>query len=228
MNRKLHILFFSLLISAFGYCQEQEEEVIPSYSNRFAVGLSGSTLGAGAEISRNISRHFNLRLRGNLFSLNDYVAQIDLGGESLDLTANSRFVEVDLNLEYLPFQKSSFKLVGGLGYFINAEASALGIYNGTIEFGEIVLDQSDIGELDLSIAYEGFAPYLGLGFGRAVPKKRVGLSLEIGTFYLSEPKVQMTATEMLTSTADQAAQLQEDISDYRWYPFLNLRLAVKI
>ena len=82
--------------------------------------------------------------------------------------------------------------------------------------------------MELTLDYNGFAPYLGLGFGRAVPKNKFGVSFEAGSFYLPEPKVDITATGMLAPTANQAVSLQEDIRDYRWFPFLNLRLSVRI
>lgn len=206
----------------------EPKEVPTSFYNRFAVAVNISTLGGGLEVARNITPHLNLRLRGNMFSLEDYRVDLELGGEPVHINASTQFMEMDLVAEYLPFKKSSFKLVGGVGYFMKAEANALAVYDGEIEYGDLTMTSDEIGTIDFMVDYSGLSPYLGLGFGRAVPKKRVGFGVELGSFYLAKPKVTIIATKMLSPTSEEAQTLQENISDYRWFPFVNFRLAVRI
>ncbi|WBL24447.1 hypothetical protein [Zunongwangia sp. HGR-M22] len=213
------------MISCVVISQENETS---KYSKKYAIALNGSTLGGGLEIARNISPHFNLRLRGNILSIKDFVQEIEIDDANLNVTADSRFLEFDLSLEYLPFKQSSFKIVGGAAYFSDGETKALATYDGSFEYGEIIIGPEDIGDLRLSLDYSGIAPYLGIGMGRAVPKNKFGIAFEVGSFYLPEPKVGIAATGMLAPTANQAESLQEDIKDYRWYPFLNLRLSIRI
>ncbi|WBL23608.1 hypothetical protein [Zunongwangia sp. HRR-M8] len=213
------------MISCVVISQENETS---NYSKKYAIAVNGSTLGGGIEIAKNISPHFNLRLRGNTLSIKDFVQEIEIDDANLNVTADSRFLEFDLSLEYLPFKQSSFKIVGGAAYFNDGETKALATYDGSFEYGEIIIGPEDIGDLRLSIDYNGIAPYLGIGMGRAVPKNKFGIAFEAGSFYLPEPQVGITATGMLAPTANQAESLQEDIKDYRWYPFLNLRLSIRI
>ena len=226
MSIKRNLIYFILLCIS---CKCLGQEVTESnYSNKYAIALNGSTLGGGLEIARNLSKHFNLRLRGNILSIEDFVQEIEVDDANLNVTADTRFLEFDLSLEYLPFKSSSFKIIGGAAHFSDGKTEARATYDGTFEYGEITLGPEDIGDLELMLDYNGFAPYLGLGFGRAVPKTKIGLSCEAGSFYLPAPQVGITATEMLAPTADQSSSLQEDIRDYRWFPFLNLRFSVKI
>ncbi|SFC80546.1 hypothetical protein SAMN04487907_10952 [Zunongwangia mangrovi] len=218
----LYLFFLSFSISTFSQVEET------TYENKFAIGVNGSTLGGGIEIARNISPHFNIRLRGNTFNISDFVQEIEVDDANLNVTANSRFLEFDISLEYLPFRNSSFKIVGGASYFSDGETTAYATYDGSFEYGEITIGPDEIGDLELTLDYNGFAPYIGLGFGRAVPKKKFGVAFEAGSFYLPEPQVGIVANGMLAPTADQAKTLQQDIEDYRWYPFLNLRLSVRI
>ena len=201
------LLTLLLCIPLFTNAQMSIALLDPSASEfepRYALAINGSSLGGGLEVARSISEKFNLRIRANSFNFKNLDYSVDIGNTgTLDLSGNARMLETDLSLEFLPFKKASFKLVGGLGYFFNALA-------------------------DLKLDYSGLSPYLGLGFGRAVPKNRVGLSVELGTFYLSEPDLIIDATKMLSPLADQAPSIELNISDYRWYPFLNLKLAVKI
>ncbi|MDN3594579.1 hypothetical protein [Zunongwangia endophytica] len=220
------LLFFCfILISCDVISQENETS---NYANKYAIAVNGSTLGGGLEVAKNISPHFNLRLRGNTFSIKDFVQEIEIDDANLNVTADSRFLEFDLSLEYLPFTQSSFKIVGGAAYFSDGETKALATYDGSFEYGEIIIGPEDIGDLRLSLDYSGIAPYLGIGMGRAVPKNKFGIAFEAGSFYLPKPQVGINATGMLAPTANQAESLQEDIKDYRWYPFLNLRLSIRI
>ncbi|WBL24445.1 hypothetical protein [Zunongwangia sp. HGR-M22] len=224
MIKKLLIVLFIFVTANKLFAQNEQN----NYENRFAIALNGSTLGGGIEVAKNISSHFNLRLRANTFGIKDFIQEIEVDDANLNVTADSRFLEFDLSLEYLPFENSSFKLVGGAAYFNDGKTTALAKYDGSFTYGEITIGPDEIGDLELTLDYNGFAPYFGLGFGRAVPKKRIGVAFEAGSFYLPEPQVGINATKMLSPTADQAESLQENIRDYRWYPFLNLRLSVKI
>lgn len=225
MKKKTTLLLIFITFGALLYGQEQSTS---TYDNRYAIALNGSTLGGGLEVARNISPKLNLRLRANTLSIENYVQDIDVDDATLNVTADTRFLEFDLSLEYLPFTKSSFKLVGGASYFTDGKTTALGTYDGEITYGEIVLGPEDIGDLEVTLDYNGFAPYVGLGFGRAVPKKTIGVAFEAGTFYLPKPEVGIVATGMLEPTSEQASSLEEDIKDYRWFPYLNLRISVKI
>ena len=223
--RKSLLYLFIILISWTSISQENADS---NYANKYAVALNGSTLGGGIEVARNLSPHFNIRLRGNTLSIKNFVQEIEVDDANLNVTANTRFLEFDLSLEYLPFKASSFKLVGGASHFSDGNTKAFATYDGTFEYGEIVLGPEDIGDLQLSLDYNGFAPYFGLGFGRAVPKRKIGLAFEAGSFYLPQPQVGITASGMLEPTANEADSLQEDIKDYRWFPFINLRLSIRI
>ena len=61
-------------------------------------------------------------------------------------------LETDLSLEFLPFKKASFKLVGGLGYFFNALGSVNALYAQPVNFGQITITPDQFGTADLDAA----------------------------------------------------------------------------
>ena len=67
-----------------------------------------------------------------------------------------------------------------------------------------------------------------LGFGRAVPNKVVALSVEMGAFYVGEPKVSMTADGLLAGTEESASDLEATMSTYSIIPQINARIAFRI
>jgi hypothetical protein len=77
------------------------------------------------------------------------------------------------------------------------------------------------------------APFVGLGFGRTFPKKRVNVSFELGTYYKTPYKVALNVKQgvFLKRNEENAAVLTRNFNE-KWYgkffPVLNMRVAVPI
>jgi hypothetical protein len=109
--------------------------------------------------------------------------------------------------------------------FVSINASPTDNYT----FGETVFTPQEVGSFLFDLRYDnGFAPFAGIGFGRAVPKKRVGFGFELGSYYLPKPKVTLSGTERLSSMAEQEPKIQSNMDDWRYWPMVNLRLAVRL
>jgi hypothetical protein len=200
-----------------------------SYLKHGAIAINVSSLGVGLEYAHNINTHLNGRFRLNYFSLSDYQTTVDISDNPVLLTTNATILGADLALEYLPFKRSSFKLIGGAGMLFNAEMNSTVTYDGSLEYGDISLDNDEIGDITVGLDYSGLAPYIGFGFGRAVPKKSVGFGIEIGSYYVGSPKVELEASKMFEPTAtEEKQQLEDNLKGYTWLPFINLRLAFRI
>ena len=102
------------------------------------------------------------------------------------------------------------------------------LLNDDIGYGDITIDNEDIGDIDLTVSWTGVAPYMGFGFGRAIPKNRVGFGLEFGAYYAGGPDVDIAASGMLTNTSQEAAEMQDNLASYAWMPRIMARLAVKL
>lgn len=198
------------------------------YDNRGALAINISSIGIGLEYAHNINRHLNGRLRLNTLNISDYGQAIELSGSPTYVTANVNVLNTDILLEYLPFKQSSFKMVFGGSIIFNGKADINVAYNEEIQYGDLIIDPEEVGDLTIGVDYGGFAPYIGIGFGRAVPRKSVGFGLELGTYYAGSPNVSLQATNMLADTVQEEEQLQSNLSDYKWMPFLNMRLAFRL
>ncbi|SFU58128.1 hypothetical protein SAMN05216480_10891 [Pustulibacterium marinum] len=228
INKNL-ICFFLLVMSIFSYAQEIETET--KKPKKFAIALNGSTLGVGGEVAMSLSEKFAVRLRGQYLNIDAALGgqEEEIGGETFIIDGGPGSTAVDLSIEYLPFKRSSFKLVGGVGYFFDGQLSFMGVNETGFTYGELKIEAEDVGTVDFQMDYSGVAPYFGLGFGRAIPKKRVGFGFELGSFYTGEPQATIVTTEMMSENVTlREDRFQQDISDYRWYPFINLRIAVKL
>lgn len=204
------------------------DDLYPMWQNRHALALSGGLPGFGVEYAYNINRSLNIRAGFLSFALNDFNTDLEISGQSVNVNANLSSQVYDVLLEYQPSSNSAFKLVAGFGYLNNVGVNTLILLNDDIGFGDLTIDNEDIGDIDMTITWSGFAPYMGFGFGRAVPKKRVGFGLEFGTYYAGGPSVEITATDMLENTSEEAAELEENLASYAWVPRVMARLAIKL
>jgi hypothetical protein len=159
-----------------------------------------------------------------------------------------------LMLNWYPFESSRFYLAGGFYYAANKN-SFLSLHGNTteedwaalqelrqktgddsyeiaLEIGNEkypVIEKDGCGYMQADYKYDPLKYYIGLGLGRSVPNKRVGLQFELGTmiytgakFYLQDKEIVMAdAAEQL---GDQVKVISEYVSTFPLYPQLTLRL----
>lgn len=230
--RKLKLVcFLSLLIGTFSFAQ--------NIAGDHSFGLNLGTHGAGLDYARNMSEKITLRGRFQVLPLKvEDFTSIKLDGKPTIIDANVKINNASILADWYPFKNSSFKLMGGLTYFFNNEISTDILIDETIYLGEdgddadsegdFVFYPEDLGRIGIDIDWNRIAPYFGFGFGRAVPNKVVALSLEMGAFYVGEPKVGMTADGLLAGTEESASDLEAALSTYSFIPQINARIAFRI
>lgn len=159
-----------------------------------------------------------------------------------------------LMLNWYPFESSRFYLAGGI-YCAANKNSFLNLHGNTtendwaalqelrqktgddsyeiaLEIGNEkypVIEKDGCGYMQADYKFDPLKYYVGLGLGRSVPNKRVGLQFELGTmiytgakFYLQDKEVVMAdAAEQL---GDQVKVISEYVAKFPLYPQLTLRL----
>ncbi len=80
----------------------------------------------------------------------------------------------------------------------------------------------------ITSSWQGVAPYLGLGFFRTFPRLFFNVNLDLGTYYLSAPTTTIVAIGALQPNEANNDQLQQNISNYRWLPVLQLNINFKL
>lgn len=101
------------------------------------------------------------------------------------------------------------------------------------ELGDYFLEPDADGNVEASIKVNGFRPYVGIGFGRAVPKKRIGCQFDLGVQFWGKPKVMMKGAngeEQLTeqNAGSDGGDIIKTISKVSVYPCLSFRLVGRI
>ncbi|NKI27948.1 hypothetical protein HCG49_15405 [Arenibacter sp. 6A1] len=235
MKRKLlPLLFFSM---SLGLMAQEEETIVPqpevaemvetqSPMNQHAIGVSAGS-GLGLSYSYKFNETISLTARYNYlaFEVNDYEQSID--GQNLLFDVDVDFKNIDVLVNYHPF-KNAFKIVGGLGYFTDSKFNVSTSFKESIIIGEVEFTPEDIGFISIDSAWEQVSPFVALGFGRAVPNSRIGISIEAGTYYARSPKVGLDATGIIENTKNQEALLQDSFSELRFIPQFSFKISYSI
>lgn len=172
--------------------------------NHLAVNAHVATTGVGVELSTPITKFITMRAGVTCMPGFSFNAEVD-GQYYVNNTRRDFTVDLDANLKrtqgsvifnVYPLAKAkvcfSFFLAAGL-YFggdklvkINGHsdeiANDLKQLGGTpyIELGDYKLPVDENGDVKGGLKVQKVRPYLGLGFGRYVPKKRISVTGELG------------------------------------------------
>ena len=141
-------------------------------------------------------------------------AGLSIGGEKI-AEVNGSCDELRLVSQKLPTQELK-------NQFRQAVSANLAGYN--LQFDENYNVQGDI-------RCKKVRPYLGLGFGRLVPKNRLGMRLELGCQFMDKLKVYQNDTEIDINKALEDAgedDLSKFVKDLKVYPVLKLSFTGRI
>ena len=143
-------------------------------------------------------------------------AGLSIGGEKIAEVTGSCDKLRDFSNEYLKNNQTLEQ------QFRKAISANLGGYN--LELDENYNLQGDI-------RCKNVRPYLGLGFGRLVPKNRIGCRLELGCQFMGKLKVYQNGNEIDINKALEDAgedDLSKFVNDLKVYPVLKFSLTGRI
>jgi hypothetical protein len=211
------------MLSSLCFSQSQDSLTYNSKSASWALGVKGSTIGYGVELTKFITSNFCVRVGWNHLS---YSGDIGINDFSLDLDYTLDLGGPAIMLDYYLFK--GLYISGGVLYN-NFEGSGELTPEKIYQFNEIKLTPEQIGYIRMNVKPDlKISPYLGIGFGKNITKKKkLYFNIELGTFYHGKPKANLYATQMLAPSASekQINQLNKNLEDYSFYPFLSFQLS---
>jgi hypothetical protein len=191
-----------------------------------SVGARIGMLGIGVEYSYRLSDRIAIRggLNGASFGFDDTESGI---AYDFNLDFDSLSVGVDLHPLKGPFRVS----VGALRNSSAIAASSTPIQ--PIDIGGTVYQPADVGSLLGSIAFDGTAPFLSVGWDFRFDKK-LGMTFELGVVDQGGPVVTLEATgpiasdvQFMQDVATERLELEDAFADLDLYPFAMLGMAFR-
>ncbi len=215
MKKFYHLLSLLVLM----HISSQAQESKPKKDQPMSLQLLAGSQGFGANFRYVVSPFIGLRAGGSYIKggIND---KVNFDGFSTKNRLSGELATVQGLVELNP---SGFvRLVAGAAYFGKANAELYFEPKQSQTVGEVTLNPDEIGNLTYHINWGKAAPYLGLGLGRGIPKNKFNVNLDLGTYFLQSPIVTATGTKLLTDNEQSAAQIQENMKDYKFMPVIQL------
>lgn len=205
-------------------------------------------LEAGVSLMPSIKANADVDLHSNV-SLNVQGVAVRIPDATVNTEVDIARTTFNVKAHLYPFGgNSKFFLAGGFS-FGNPKIAKLSGHSDEIErfanqypaYKQEILDLVSVGLADYNVKLDdnfdihgdircnSFRPYLGLGFGRLVPKKRVGVRVELGCQFMGTLKVyqndeKVEINKVLNDTmGDDADDISKFIEDWKYYPVLKLQ-----
>jgi hypothetical protein len=223
------LLLFVCLASFPGQAKSKKSTSESSpFSSQWGIGINVSTFGIGGEVIKGFGSKIDVRAGYSIMDLN-VNRNLDVQGSSLALKGRlhtgGAHVKVNYNLA------NWFHLTLGAATNRTSLSVAAGA-NGTLPYEDLQVKQEDVGNLEI-LLYPSWtvSPYAGIGFGHTLNRsKKLGFSVELGTFYHATPRAILYGNGMLTPTASEKNILVigNMIAPYAWWPMLNIELSYRI
>lgn len=228
-----------------------------NFFNHLSVGVTAGTPGIGVDVAMPVCNYVQLRAGIAVLPKFSFDTDLDINtpqGTGYNIPDN---IEVKakvggitsgkLLVDIYPFKGSGIHITGGAYFGGSKLATACNAENGILkdladwnaanpnnkygaELGDYLLEPDENGNVNASIETASFRPYLGIGFGRAVPRKsRIGFMFELGCQFWGTPKLFCNGHRL---TEDEVGGDGGDVIKYlskaTIYPVINFRLCGRI
>lgn len=201
--KKFTFLLVAALMALSQSVNAQEDK---NMFNHLGVGVGVGVLnGVNFELATPVTDYLAVRVGYAFLPSLSYKTDVDIDSDDPTIIADEVEVEGKLNkkdfkvlLDVYPFKGSSFRLTAGA--YIGADKLVTARNTepflnpadwGTagIKLGDYRVTSDSQGNVEADIKVAKFKPYLGIGFGRAVPKKRVSFNFDLGVQFWGSPGV---------------------------------------
>lgn len=241
------IIFLWAILSIGMMCSPVSAQKELGIFNSLSVGVSAGTTGIGIDVATPVTPHFAIRGGVSFMPGISFDADVDVDlkdpkleeNSSLNLTGNMKRASGELLVNYYPFLSSSFFVTAG-AYFggnkllkVKGHSDKLAEYvNGGNQASIIIGDQEipvdKNGNVSGGFKVSGFRPYIGVGFGRAVPKKRIGVQFELGVQFHGSPKLYSSAGDLSGALADSDDDFTKIMDKLTVYPVMKVRFCGRL
>ncbi len=194
----------------------------PPEPGLWSVGVTGGTLGVGAEVAFRVYEPFVVRVSGSYLGVNSSWVVPSSQANSYNFTATGVFVGPIL--DYHPFG-NGWRASVGLRY---VDIEIKGVTSSAVKFNGVEYGAAEIGRATATVRNSNnAAPYLGFGYDALVYSGAgwgCNLGFDIGALYIGEPDVTITTSIPVTSPtlaadiASATASIKNSVRDYSFYP----------
>ncbi len=212
------------MLAALHTLRAQDSVAVQS---RFGLSLNLGTL-PGLELNYRFKPRLTARLS---YSFLQYKpdTEITVSEQRLNMNGDVKISAPALSLVFTPSKSGLFKLVGGVAYLTQSKADLVFSPVEDYEVNGNIYTPAEVGEINYVMDYSStIAPFAAIGLGRTVPKRRIGVGVELGSFFMTSPKITLTGTERLVGMSEEAAKIENNTKDWKYWPVVNFKVNVRL
>lgn len=206
-----------------------------TFLNHFGIGVSMGTRNfVGGDLVINIISQLNVRLGYNQFDLAFSDVETSISGftnQNLAFDGRIQQNNVEVLFEW-GILNSRLRFVAGPVITLDNQFSSDFRLTEDVQINDITIPAEEVGTGSVMINHSlAVFPYVGIGIGRSLPWRRVGVSLDVGAYYKGITSVDLSANGLIQANAGNEAiinrNLREEIALSLW-PVISLRVAYRI
>jgi hypothetical protein len=193
---------------------------MPAAATNFAIGGRAATTGFGGDLTMRMTSWLNVRASANMFG---YAYSDTYDGVSYDaeLDLQSAGVLADFHPFHGSFRVSVGAYANGNGIDFTGQPTQ------NVNIGGQSFTPAQVGTINGTVAFQEYAPYLGIGWGNAVgERKQLGFSLEVGVLFQGAPDVEMVSQggllsndpTLISEMESEEQAIESDLSGMEYYP----------
>ena len=228
--------------------------------NHLSLGIGGGTDGLGLQLAAPLGSHVDLiagyglglgliQVQAGQISVPDHPGSATSSNVSVPLKLGFGMNEGRLLFNIYPGKSGFHFTVGaymGSSHVLKAKLAGMpSVYNTVGIDVDGYLVKANNGQLDLSLCANGIGahafavkPYVGIGYGRAIPNKAVSFSVDLGAQYQGKPTVwakgegltgRIEEVQITEKQLSDIGKLQEEVGKYAsFWPTLTFHLYIKL
>jgi len=225
MKKKLLLLVATTFLYIATYAQT------PSDGGAFQhFGLSlkaGAMNGVGLDLSTSL--HPNLTTRIGFNYLGYDVAKIIENSTEQELDQGKlNFANANILLDYYPVQNGVFHITAG-AFFGSNKVVLEGSGFDPFSLNDYVIVTDANGYFKSTVKFGGVVkPYFGLGIGRTIPKKTVGVKFEMGVVYQGKLTAESDYLNTSMKPSDMESVIEIPLLESKFWPSATLSLVFRL
>lgn len=252
---KKFLVLLGLVLVGFQTSMAQKVDdfgIFQHFGANVGVGTEGISIGVATPITNYLEASFGvnfmpgIKVDGDVnIGVIDTPVGFQIPASKVNIQGNFARTTLDFKVSAYPFGlKNAFFVTAGFSFGGKAIADLSG-HNDVIqeylqkypqlrgqitaEIDKYNIKFDDNGNVEGDVRVNSFRPYLGLGYGRLVPKGRVGFRVEAGVQFMGKMKVYQNDTEVpLQENLNADDDLSKIIDKWKVYPVLKFMLTTRI
>lgn len=202
------LVIYLLALSCVINVSAQDDKI--GICNHLGAGFSVGTDGIGIEVSTTLTEYVAVRAGVSIMPKIKYGFNVNTYGSTVvtkdKVKAEGKLSKTDFKLlfDVYPFRTSSFHVTAGA--FIGT-SKIITLYNtepflepvdwgkAGIMVGDYRITSDNQGNVSADIKVNSFKPYVGIGFGRAIPRSRLAFAFDLGVQFWGKPGVYTTTKD---------------------------------